>query len=193
MAIIDYTYFKGKIVIPQVTNAAGRNEVNEFIEIYETEYLKKVLGYDLWKAFTEGIVGSPGGYEQRWIDLLQGKEFTYNGKNYKWDGFESLNQNPIACYTFYQYMNRPLNTLVGTAVQNVDNNSKISPSRLMIMAWNTMVDSNRVLWMFLKANSSIYPEWDQVNWALDWWYWQWLDSDLYVLSELYRKKNNFDL
>lgn len=196
--IIDYTYFKGKILIPQVNNTEGRDEVDEFIETYETEYLKKVLCYDLWKAFTDGIAGSPGSYDQRWIDLLEGKEFTYNGKNNAWPGFEVENQNPIASYIFYQYMNRPMNTLVGTAVQNVDNNSKISPSPLMIMAWNSMVDMNKLLWMFLKANSDTYPEWQQVNWAYDWWTWSWWaevdpSCDCSALSELYRKKNNFDL
>lgn len=194
MAIIDYTYFKGKILLPQVGNTDGRTEVESFIETYETEYLKKVLGYDLWKAFDDGISGS-GTPDQRWIDLLQGKEFTYIGRNNAWPGFEIDEQNPIAYYIFYQYMNRPLNTLVGTAVQNVDNNSKISPSPLMIMAWNSMVDQNKLLWMFLKANSDTYPEWQQVNWAYNWWDWSWWadENNCWMLSELYRKKNSFDI
>lgn len=195
--IIDYTYFTERLLLPQVGNTEGRDTVNEFTETYEIEYLHKVLCYDLAKAFIDGIAGS-GVPDQRWIDLLEGKEFTYNGRNYNWPGFEVQKQNPIAGYVFYMYMGTPLNTLVGTAKQNVDNNSKISPTPLMIMAWNSMVDMNKLLWMFLKANSDTYPEWQQVNWAYDWWGWSWWAEvdpgcDCSTLSELYRKKNNFDL
>lgn len=188
--IIDFTYFTEKLSLPQRTNTEGRNIVESFIETYETEYLKKALGYDLWKAFTEGIEGS-GTPDQRWIDLLHGKEFTYLSKNNSWDGFSNDElKSPIANYVFYQYMNTPLNTLVGTAVQNVDNNSKISPAPLMIQVWNTMVDMNKVLWMFLKANKDVYPEWVEFNWNWDWWN---ETEDCWYLSEVFKKKNSFDL
>lgn len=86
MAIIDYNYFTKKLNLPQTGNTEGRNEVIRFIDTYENEFLKKALGYDLWKAFSDGIAGS-GSPDQRWLDLLEGKEFTYQSRTDKWVGF----------------------------------------------------------------------------------------------------------
>lgn len=285
--IIDYTYFRGKLNLPQTGNTDGRSLVTQFILNYEDEYLKRVLGYDLWKVFMEGIEGS-GQPDQRWVDLLEGAEFIYNSKNYKWGGFaagqDAIDVNPsnqvtlvvdgsgpydppagnsfelppsfvgtlfiierrgtgqlradeysvngstvtlnplqtgetlfltkgaltgsplsngqdkfspITNYVYYKFMEDKAtdNTLVGTAVQNVDNNSRVNAVSKMISAWNTMVDQNKLLWMFLKANSDTYPEWQQVNWAYNWWDWSWWadENNCWMLSELYRKKNSFDI
>lgn len=191
MSIIDHTFFKGKINLPQTANTEGRNIVTEFIETYEPEYLKKALGYDLWKAFTDGIAGSPGGYDQRWIDLLEGLEFTYLDKPYKWAGFEN-EQNPIANYVYYRYMQDKAtdNTLVGTVVQNVDNNSRVNAVNKMIDAWNSMVDMNRQLWYFLKANKDTYPEWVEFTWGVASWDFV---NYCWVENEVFKKKNAFDL
>lgn len=187
--IIDSTYFTEKLSLPQRGNTEGAEIIEGFIDTYETEYLKKALGYDLWKAFTDGIEGS-GVPDQRWVDLLDGKEFTYLNNNNKWEGFQTLKKTPIANYVFYQYMGTPLNSLLSTVVQNVDNNSKISPTPLMIQVWNSMVDMNKVLWQFLKANTATYPEWVEINWSWDWW--NETDSS-WNTSEIFKKKNSFDL
>lgn len=280
--IIDYTYFTGKLSLPQTTNTEGRALISQFILDYEDEFLKKVLGYDLWKAFVDGIEGS-GLPDQRWVDLLEGKDFTYYGKNYRWGGFAAgqnaidvnptnqytlivggpgpydpppgpsfelppsfvgtlfiierrgtgqlradeysvsgstvtldlllINEtlfitkgaltgnplsnglekfSPITNYVYYRWMEDQAthNTLVGTAVQNVDNNSRVNAVTKMISAWNSMVDINKVLWMFLKANKDVYPEWVEVNWNWDWW--NETDESWYT-SEVFKKKNSFDL
>lgn len=89
--IIDSTYFTNRLNLPQTGNSAGLAEVQDFIDQYEPEYLQCVLGYDLWQAFINGIDGS-GLPEQRWIDLLQGKEFTKHNCIYKWSGFAPLTE-----------------------------------------------------------------------------------------------------
>jgi len=186
--IIDYTYFTEKLRLPQVDNTEGRAIVSEFIDTYETEYLKKVLGYDLWKAFSDGIAGS-GTPDQRWIDLLEGLEFTYLEKNNNWNGFEH-EQNPIANYVYYRYMENKAtdNSLVGTVVQAVDNNQRVNAVSKMVSAWNSMVDMNRILLQFLKANASVYPEWDDNGYG--YWYYNTLTD---CSNELFEKKNSLDL
>lgn len=88
--IIDETYFVRKNNLPQTGNTDGLSEVQGFIDQYEPEYLKKALGYDLWKAFTDGIMSvSPA---QKWLDLLEGKEYTYNGYNDRWQGFAPITE-----------------------------------------------------------------------------------------------------
>lgn len=95
--IIDYTYFYGKLRLPQTGNTEGRTIVEQFIVDYEAEFLKKVLGYELWKAFVEGIEGS-GTPDQRWIDLLEGAEYVYHSRTNRWVGFaagqDAINVNP---------------------------------------------------------------------------------------------------
>jgi len=188
--IIDHTYFTQKLSLPQRGNTEGQELIADFIETYEEEYLKKVLGYDLWKAFDAGIAGS-GTPDQRWLDLLDGLEFTYLSRNYKWEGFSTANKTPIANYVYYKWMEDTAehNTLVGTAVQVVDNNSRVNAVTKMVDAWNRMVDMNRTLWMFLKANEGDYPEWQDEP---DYWLW-WTESQWDSCNELFRKINSLDL
>jgi len=280
--IIDYTYFTGKLSIPQITNTEGRALVSQFINDYENEYLEKVMGYDLWQAFMAGIEGS-GMPDQRWVDLLEGKEFSYLGKNHKWGGFAAgqdaidvnptnqytlvvdgpglydppagpsfelppsfvgvrfiierrgtgqlredeysisgstvtlnpllsgetlfitrgaltgtpisngqLKSSPITNYVYYKWKEDEAihSTLVGTAVQNVDNNSKVNPVPKMVDAWNRMVDMNRTLWMFLKENADVYPEWVEINWSWDYWS---ESNECWVVNEVFRKINSMDI
>lgn len=313
MPIIDYTYFFGKLNLPQTGNTTGLTLINQFIGIYETEYLKKALGYDLWKAFIAGIAGTglgpelitngsftgsiagwilganwnyasdkvsfmpgvvtelrqnPGGAvnlplcrasftvggtagfvvaslgreganevfdagsgavtfdgacissagdriiftpspdfdgsiddvslkqlstEQRWLDLLDGKEFEYGGRNYSWNGCEPTDKlTPIANYVYYKYMEEKAsdNTLVGTATGAVDNNTRVNPIVKMVDAWNGMVEMNKTLWYFLKANQDVYPEWSGYSYST-WDYWWW--SDICRQIEVFHFKNTLDL
>lgn len=180
--IIDYTYFTGKISLPQTANTEGRTTVTQFIETCEPEYLKKTLGYELWKAFTEGIAGS-GTPDQRWVDLLEGKDFQYNDRSYSWAGFVAM-PSPIAQYVYYWYMENKATdtTLVGPVVQTVDNNARVNAVRKMIDAWNEMVRLNRVLYYFLSVNKEIYPEWSGRLFP----YW-------YDCNEMFNSKNEMDL
>lgn len=191
--IIDHTYFVGKINLPQVGNTPGRDTVDEFIEIYETEYLKKILGYDLWKAFTDGIDGS-GPHDQRWEDLLAGKDYDFQGHNKNWPGFEAK-PSPIGQYVYYQYMENgaAINTLVGTATQAVDNNNKVSPFEKMVSAWNDMVELNILLWNFLYANRTVYPEWKYQHWWGTWFWPVYSHQFACNKNELYNLKNYHDL
>lgn len=173
--IIDQSYFTGKLNLPQTGNNEGLLLVNEFIERYEPEYLQKVLGYNLWKAFSEGIDGS-GEIEQRFIDLLEGKEFEYSGKTYKWVGFET---KPIQNYVYYHFLdNAAYDTVqVGHSVGKLDNAIAVAPEVKAINAWNEMVLENHILYKFLQANKTTYPEWDSCQSS----------------NEVYHRKNRFDL
>lgn len=193
--IIDYTFFTGKINLPQVGNTDGRDSVTGFIDTYETEYLKKVLGYDLWKAFTDGIAGS-GTPDQRWVDLIQGKEFEYNSKTYKWTGFENK-PSPISQYVYYQIQQDSAidTTLVGQSTAAVENATRTSPVTKMIQAWNDMAEMNIALWNFLYVNRTTYPEWDDffLWWTPDGgWYWPYYGGYCHK-NEIFNLKNSLDL
>jgi hypothetical protein len=161
--IIDYTYFTNRLNLPQTGNTPGREDVEAYIDQYEPEYLKCVLGLDLWQAFNAGIEGSGPPSEQRFIDLLEGKDFTKDGCGYHWNGFKPLTGkiSPIANYVFYQYVDERVIdfTLVGNVKSTTENNRIADETPRLVYTWNRMVDLNRALYNFLQANKTVYPEW----------------------------------
>lgn len=130
--------------------------------------------------------------EQRWTDLLEGKEFEYSGSNYLWNGFDPTSKTtPIANYVYYRYMEEKAsdNTLVGTATGAVDNNTRTAPVSKMIDAWNSMVEMDKTLWYFLTANKDTYPEWTYWSSSWDWWW----SSRTCQRNEVFHFKNSLDL
>lgn len=160
--IIDSTYFVNRLNLPQTGNSAGLAEVQDFIDQYEPEYLQCVLGLELWQAFTAGTEGS-GLPDQRWTDLLEGKDFTKQNCAYHWNGFKPLTGkiSPIANYVFFQFVEEREEdfTLVGNVKSTTENNRVVSATQRLVYTWNRMVDMNRLLYNFLQVNKATYPEW----------------------------------
>lgn len=85
MALIDHTYFEAEIFIPGRENQDILEKLQEFIETNEPVLLRELLGYELWKAFNEGLQEETP--LQKWIDLRDGAEFTaFNGYKTMWMG-----------------------------------------------------------------------------------------------------------
>lgn len=82
--LIDTSYFEGDLEIGQITSPPVMAAVNLFIEKYEEELLTKLLGYPLYKAFMTGLAAMP--VDQRWLDLVNGAEYTWNGYLRKFNG-----------------------------------------------------------------------------------------------------------
>lgn len=165
--IIDYTYFVGKLNLPQTGDTLSRQIVDQFIERYEPELLEKVLGPGLFQAFTDEVYSSGSGdIEQRFLDLLDGVSFSYNNRPYRWVGFRNTAlRTPIANYVYYKFLEDLANsvTLTGVAESQTDNNRTVSHNSRMVDAWNEMIDYNNMLWAFLYTNKTVYPEWQEYN------------------------------
>ena len=93
--IIDGTYFKGTISIdglnvdtgaPSITRTSMEDYLNSFIDTYEKEYLKLVLGRDMCRQFINYLKEN-GDKIDKWERL---KEFLVK------DG-----KSPIANYVFF--------------------------------------------------------------------------------------------
>ncbi len=143
--IIDYTYFKGDIYIPNLNKTEVLENLNNFIAEYEKKILIDLLGYDLYKNFTEGIeADSPA---QKWLDLRDGKEYTvdYDGSEYtvKWAGLKNAEKESLLAYFTYFYLVRSgaiSLTGIGAVVNQSDNSNTVSPSSRIINAWNKGVE-----------------------------------------------------
>jgi hypothetical protein len=198
--IIDSTYFINKLALPQLSNAEGLIAVNNFILQYESEFLECALGFDLWQAFVAGVEDSSP--EERWLWLLEGQNYTINGRNGTWRGFENHSKlSPIANYVFYQFMdNKAVDfVLTGNVISSTENNRTVNGVDRMIDTWNRMVDLNTDLIQYLRANKSLYPEWKECThgWLTHyWWYNHCSNSFCHYskcASNVFRKKNSYDL
>ena len=137
MAFIDSTYFTGEIAVPGASNETA---LTQAITQYEKEILIKLLGYKLYSLLMADLSnGAP--VTQKYIDLVNGKEFTltFNGSDYlvEWQGLGSL----IAYYVFYRYVERNITSFYGTGVSqsNVQEGwQRVSPESKMINAWERM-------------------------------------------------------
>ncbi len=85
--LIDRSYFIGGLNIPNSGDTSVGELIDWFIEKHEPEFLDCLLSYELYKALKAGLqVVTP---EQRWIDLVQGVEYSYQSRTYKWRGLVS--------------------------------------------------------------------------------------------------------
>lgn len=175
MSLIDYSYFIRKLSLSQANDTTGRSIITEFIYQYESEFLKKALCYELWKAFSDGIAGS-GSAEERFEDLINGKEFEIGDKKYYWNGFKPTEgkKTPIANYVFYKFMEdkHSDNTNIGIVQSKAANAEVVPYQKKMYDAWNEMAVMMIDLKLFLDFNTEIYPEWKYCS-----------------CSEVYRTKN----
>jgi hypothetical protein len=93
--LIDKSYFVGDLNIPNTGDLPVSERLTWFIQKYEPEFLLKLLGYPLYKVFIAGLaVTPPATPDQRFIDILYGKEYTDpNGLLCKWQGL-IITDNP---------------------------------------------------------------------------------------------------
>ncbi len=140
--IIDNTYFeKGWLFIPnnKDTNAeptaspSAQSEIDFFIEEYERELLLNALGVTLFND----LIANPS--DQKWVDLIDGKDYTINSKTKRWNGLKGANkQSLIAFYVYCQYLRNDNSTYLTTGIaQNTANNAERSdPAPKFVKSWN---------------------------------------------------------
>lgn len=199
--IIDYTYFRGEITVAQLSQAPVREDLQLLINKYEKEYLKMILGLGLYKAFIAGI-DPISGADQKWLNILQGVDYTHNGRDYEWIGFEnSQKESPIANYVYYKYTAKEveLTTGIGQVKPKAENAVIASAVPKMVRAWNEMVDWQRGLIRYLNENKSVYPEWKPYT-DYSRWYWDfgspyynpyWISCKAW--PEIFHKKNTLGI
>lgn len=159
MATIDASYFFGPLLIAQKSdNAAG---IQWFINELEPKLLRDIMGYELYKAYTAGIIAAT----QKYKDIQDGKEYTDRaGIPTKWNGlaflYGSSKKSLIANYVYWRWMAKEASISTGTGekVANAQNASEASPVFKMVRAWNEMVDMIYELAEFLLSNQTDYPE-----------------------------------
>ena len=154
MAIIDNTYFRNDIKLPQVGSQFQQSDVDTAIDIYQAEILKLLLGYRLynllitaWSAFDVEQPATPTPLPTRFDSLINGAEFSFNfngdSVNTKWEGLRNIKKiSLISYYTHYSYLNnnesRTFTTGQGKTVK--ENAREISVRPKIVYSFNRCVD-----------------------------------------------------
>jgi len=142
--LIDSTYFTRDINIPGTTSPDKPSVISEMIARYEPEYLKKVLGYTLWKAVQAEIDAA---VYTNYAGLIEGAEFSFEYNGYtistKWNGLKNdEKESPIAYYAYYKYRKEieTLNSGLGERRGKGENSKDASALKKMVDAWNECVN-----------------------------------------------------
>ena len=113
-------------------NLNDNTSFEDFVEEQEEEILRQLLGDSLYEAFIEGLEEDP--IPQRWIDLRDGKSYTYNDKTYKWKGIKKM----LKPFIYSQWVRHDTDTAtgVGIVVGNAENSQVINSSHRIAFSWN---------------------------------------------------------
>ena len=152
--IINGTYFVGDIYLSQVGDSASsivnNNEVlQNFIDEYEPDILIKALGRKLYNEFSNQLEDDgtlKPGVDQKWNDLLEGKEYVVGDITYYWKGLVttvgSLKKSLMAYYVFYWYVKKGLtqSTTLGTVKASSQNSEPANATPEMTQAWRKLYE-----------------------------------------------------
>lgn len=137
---IDLSYFKGFLQIPNLDKDPDAFEAN-YIDFYEREILLRLLGYDLYNQFIEGLEDATPA--QKWLDLRDGKTFevTINQATYnvRWNGL--INDEKISLLSYYVYFNYIREnyqqaTGLGYIESTQENAENVDPNSKLVRVWN---------------------------------------------------------
>lgn len=172
---LDSSYFTGELSLPilsakrtsvndptgiadKINQVSGEYSLEWYIERYEEEFLRKLLGDRLFEAFKEGI--SATSPLQIWIDLRD--------RIYRKSGGYSF--SPAANYVYFHVTTAAASktAMTGEVKSTNDRAVNVSPDAKMVKAWNDMCDNVHHIreWIFIhrKEIFDAVPEWSD--------YWQ---------------------
>lgn len=145
MSFIDNTYFINDISIPG--NSIQAANIDAYITRYEDEILKKLLGYTLWKALIADLDGNGDPQTQRFTDIVDGAEFSFdfegNTINTKWEGLRNtLKKSLIAYWVYFQYRNETENYFsgIGQRKGKGENSVMADITPKIVFSWNKMIE-----------------------------------------------------
>jgi len=170
MYLIDSSYFIKELSVPNINEMDSDNLdiLNQYIDKYSRQLLQTVLGYDLFKVLDSNItagvlnVGAP----QKWLDLVNGVEYTKDGKTYKWKGLlhtEGLFKGSLlATFVFYNWFKDNVTTVTGTGEKSIKafNSETVNSNQRLVTVWNDFVseyqgNNTRFPTVWYKGNTKV--------------------------------------
>jgi hypothetical protein len=163
MSLIDKTYFVKDINIPD----SDYNDLTAYIARYEKEIILKVFGYELG---TLVLAYEAGVSDQRILDIVEGKAYTVNGYNVKWNGLINDDKvSLIAYFVFFKWV-KNRSTLTGNVSElklQSENATNAANIQRTTNAWTQLTILTQdmsypyaSLYAFMTEKEADYPEWE---------------------------------
>lgn len=137
--LIDHTFFYGLLSVGlspdtgagSTTKSAERYLLDSYIDVYEREYLCRILGEDASSVFANYLT----------------REDTEEGTEERWERLKELllaNPSPVACYVYVHYTGECGMSVTDTGVvKSAAEGDLVAPCPLQVRAWNLMARQNR--------------------------------------------------
>lgn len=149
MSIVNVSDFIGRYMIAQTEQASVASVVQQYIDRYEPEYFKKVLGVSLYQLYTAGITASNPIYTA----LRDGDSYTdYYGETMFYEGLKQ----PIINYIYFHYLRDNTTFTTGSGEKEINKAIDVSSIDKQVRAWNEMVDVNKKLRWYLFSKAVIF-------------------------------------
>lgn len=153
--MLSAAYFVNELFIPNVTGTtvlelANLKNLQIAMNKYEIQYLKRLMGDDLYTLYAAGVTAGTAKYTAL-RDLIF---VTYSSPSYA--------ESPAANYVYFFFMrNASSLTLSNSEVQSLTENfSQYSPAQKMINAWNDMVRKSEEIQTYITDHLTDYPEYN---------------------------------
>lgn len=158
--LINVNYFIGKNNIPNTGYEEVSSAVEQLIKEHEEEYLNAILGEQLAREFTAGLLLPT--IPAKWLAIKDGVLYnSLNGQQYKWKGLvnSTLLVSPLADYVYYWWLRESVTQTsgIGEVTVNGQLSTPASSKGKQAEAYNRMVKQNLFLFDYLRANQALYP------------------------------------
>jgi hypothetical protein len=154
--LVSTDLFKIDTEIGQTNDENVIADLQQHIEKYEPEYLEAMFGYSTALLLS----GNPD--TEPWKSVIEGAVFTGINLEEKWKGLAAAGDSPIVYYVYYWYLrnNSSNSTGGGESIIQKLNSRVVTNRRKQTWAWNRMVDLNWQCVRYMKANSTLFPDWN---------------------------------
>jgi hypothetical protein len=146
MYLIDKTYFRNKLEIIGLydDNNKAQDKLTDYISIYVIDFLQRLLGLadftQLNSNISNGVLSNNA--PQKWLDFVNGKTYTKDGKTYRWEGLLYLRGSvkmSILTNIVYCKLMTDLFSNNGKATITTKNSIQSVPSANFCEAYNEIV------------------------------------------------------
>ena len=149
MYIIDETYFIKELSVPNINeiDSDSLTVLKQYIDEYSRQVLQNALGYvlfnDLDSNVTDGVLDVLA--PTKWINFVNGVEYTKDGKQYKWRGLkytEGLHKSSLlAKNVFYHWLKDNVTQITGTGEKSIKsvNADSVNSNQRLVTVWNNFV------------------------------------------------------
>lgn len=177
MYIIDVSYFIRELSIPNVNETLSESgmTLEYFIDEKVRLLLQKALGYRLFEDFDSNVVNgvldeltAP----QKWIDFVNGVEYTKSGKPYKWNGLiyqdGAFKKSLLANYVYSEWLRLQTTIMSGVGEVNLSaiNAQNANSNFRLVNVWNKFLSQYQGLDVrgynpiIGRRDNAIYMDWN---------------------------------